>query len=319
MAKVVHVAVGAIVKDGCVLLAKRAAHQHQGGLWEFPGGKVEAHEDVLAALARELQEELAISPIQASPLIQISHQYADKAVLLDVWQVNAFDGEPRGVEGQPIQWVPIEQLHTFEFPAANKPIVSALMLPNLIAITPSHGDLPQLHAFVESAIAKGADSIHIRAPQLKLDQAWQLYRYARQRLNRANGICWLNSGHVLADNGQCLLSDEQLAEVSAIHWKQAHRHYKAELPTEWASTACHSASDLSAAAELCFDCATLSPVQKTATHPDAIPLGWQQFTQSVAIATLPVYALGGLALTDLPAAKQAFAQGIAGISLFEAN
>ena len=123
----VHVAVGVIVdSEQRVLLAKRSESSHQGGLWEFPGGKVEAGEAVSVALARELQEELAIKVESAEPLLEVRHDYADKSVLLDVWVVSDFSGEACGNEGQRIEWVPISQLAEFEFPAANQAIVAAL-------------------------------------------------------------------------------------------------------------------------------------------------------------------------------------------------
>ena len=100
--KRIHVAAAVIrCVDGQILLAKRPEDKHQGGLWEFPGGKVEASETVQAALSRELEEELGIRPSAARPLIQVRHDYPDKQVLLDVWEVSAFTGEPHGAEGQP--------------------------------------------------------------------------------------------------------------------------------------------------------------------------------------------------------------------------
>ncbi|MEE2000868.1 8-oxo-dGTP diphosphatase MutT [Alkalimonas sp. MEB108] len=121
-----HVAVGVVVRQQQVLLSLRASHQHQGGKWEFPGGKVEGAETVLAALGRELQEELAIRIEQASPLMQIRHQYPEREVLLDIWLVEAFSGEPKGMEGQQVAWFDISQLHTLVFPDANQPIVARL-------------------------------------------------------------------------------------------------------------------------------------------------------------------------------------------------
>src|SRR6476619_2625198 len=104
--RIVHVAVGVIVnKDGKILIAKRPEQSHQGGLWEFPGGKVEQGESLFAALQRELFEELAIQIISTQPLIKIRHDYGDKIVLLDVHKVTEFIGEAKGNEGQPIQWV----------------------------------------------------------------------------------------------------------------------------------------------------------------------------------------------------------------------
>ena len=95
--KRVHVA-AAVIRgaDGRVLIAKRPQDKHQGGLWEFPGGKVEEGEAVERALARELEEELGIRVEAARPLIQVQHDYPDKQVLLDVWEVSSFTGEPHG-------------------------------------------------------------------------------------------------------------------------------------------------------------------------------------------------------------------------------
>ena len=106
MTKVVHVAVG-VIKNNLdqILIAKRPDDAHQGGLWEFPGGKVEAGETLTQALARELREELAIEVQSITPLIQIQHDYSDKSVLLDVCLVDGFTGIAQGNEGQPIRWV----------------------------------------------------------------------------------------------------------------------------------------------------------------------------------------------------------------------
>jgi 8-oxo-dGTP diphosphatase len=123
----VHVAVGVILDaNDRILLSRRAADSHQGGLWEFPGGKVEAGEDVLAALARELLEELDIAVSSSEPLLAVHHDYGDKAVLLDVHLVRGFEGKPRGLEGQPLRWVLAADLSRYDFPAANHPIVEAV-------------------------------------------------------------------------------------------------------------------------------------------------------------------------------------------------
>lgn len=124
--KVVHVAVGVIVRQQQILLALRSSKQHQGGKWEFPGGKVEAGETVPQALNRELQEEVAISVSQSSPLMQLEYAYPEKTVLLDIWLVTEFSGEPHGREGQPLRWATVAELTEIPFPDANQPIVARL-------------------------------------------------------------------------------------------------------------------------------------------------------------------------------------------------
>ncbi len=126
--EVVHVAVGVILdSENRVLIAKRSEQSHQGGLWEFPGGKVEAGETVPDALARELYEELGIEIGPATPLTTVSHDYGDKSVCLDVWVVAKFTGEATGCEGQPLLWVAVEELQKYDFPEANAPIVDAVL------------------------------------------------------------------------------------------------------------------------------------------------------------------------------------------------
>ena len=129
----IHVAVGVIFdnqQEDQILIAKRPQHLHQGGLWEFPGGKVAAGETVDQALKRELFEELGITVTQSQPLMQVEHNYSDKQVFLDIWTVTQYSGEARGIEGQECRWVAMQQLlcaeSKYKFPAANKAILEKL-------------------------------------------------------------------------------------------------------------------------------------------------------------------------------------------------
>lgn len=124
----IHVVAGVILNaQDEVLLALRPLHKHQGGLWEFPGGKVEQGEQVKAALARELLEELNLVVENAEPLLITEHDYGDKHVRLDVWIVSRFSGDVQGREGQQLRWVKRSELPQYQFPAANLPIVQALL------------------------------------------------------------------------------------------------------------------------------------------------------------------------------------------------
>lgn len=121
--------VAGIILSPCkqqLLLSRRLKHAHQGGLWEFPGGKLEADEAPSSALARELAEELGIQVLQSQPYMAVSHDYSDKLIYLDTWLVDVFEGEAQGREGQEIRWVAIDELASLPFPEADRPILDAL-------------------------------------------------------------------------------------------------------------------------------------------------------------------------------------------------
>jgi len=127
MTKLIHVAVG-IIKNthDQILIAKRAENAHQGGLWEFPGGKVEEAESVFDALKREFEEEVSLEINSAEPFMEIHHDYGDKKVFLDIWLCNDFSGTACGAEGQLIEWVELDRIDRYAFPEANKAIIKRL-------------------------------------------------------------------------------------------------------------------------------------------------------------------------------------------------
>jgi len=104
------------------------------GRWEFPGGKLEAGEDPYAGLQRELAEELGVTVRAARPLIRLRHQYPDRRVFLDVWQVTAFDGEPQALESQALAWARPDDLPQHDLIEADQAIVTALRLPRLARV-----------------------------------------------------------------------------------------------------------------------------------------------------------------------------------------
>jgi len=176
---IVHVAVAVIVKNNSVLIARRPSHVHQGDLWEFPGGKVEAGETVKQALCREMQEELGIEITHSEPLISVLYHYEDKSVLLDTWKVSRFKGRTynsasisTGLENQKVQWVAVDNLKDYSFPAANKPIVSALVLPDTYLITPDTDNTEQFLAELEKTI--NSDRLLQQKLQEKLPEKSQL-------------------------------------------------------------------------------------------------------------------------------------------------
>lgn len=126
MNKQIHVAAAIIYRDGQFLLSKRQSHQHQGGKWEFPGGKVEQGETVEQALARELKEEINIDVTTSSPFHYLEFDYPEKTVKLDFLLVTKFEGIEAGLEGQEVSWFDKSELLALTFPDANVPVLAKI-------------------------------------------------------------------------------------------------------------------------------------------------------------------------------------------------
>jgi 8-oxo-dGTP diphosphatase len=109
-----------------VLIAQRPAHQHMGGYWEFPGGKIVPGESAEAALARELNEELGVVLGRCHRLLRLRHDYPDRSVELEVLMVEDYEGVPASLEGQALKWVPAEELGNESLLPADRPIIEAL-------------------------------------------------------------------------------------------------------------------------------------------------------------------------------------------------
>lgn len=181
----IHVVAGVVIdaKDR-VLIAQRPPGKRLAGGWEFPGGKLEAGEDRVVGLARELKEEIGvmIGPLPR-PLLRLMHTYDYGQILLDVFIVQNFTGEASGLDNQRLRWCSREELEQVVLLPADRPIVRALALPERLQsqsgsgyrVVPAErigGDLPVgthlLGAYCESpadgvkAVERGADFIVMR-------------------------------------------------------------------------------------------------------------------------------------------------------------
>jgi 8-oxo-dGTP diphosphatase len=122
-------AVALIDADGRVLLSKRPMDKQLGGLWEFPGGKVEASERPETALIRELKEELAIDVTESclAPLTFASHAYEDFHLLMPLYVCRRWTGQVTGAEGQELAWVKPLKLRDYPMPPADVPLIPHLI------------------------------------------------------------------------------------------------------------------------------------------------------------------------------------------------
>jgi mutator protein MutT len=123
-----HIGVAVIWNDDRqILIDKRKAGGAMGGLWEFPGGKIEAGETTIDCILREIKEELEIEISVGDLLIEIDHTYPTLRVILTVHNCKYLSGEPQPIECDEIRWVEPHELDRYEFPAANIQIINAIL------------------------------------------------------------------------------------------------------------------------------------------------------------------------------------------------
>lgn len=307
----IHVAAAAIFDaEGRVLITRRADHLHQGGLWEFPGGKLEPGESPLQALARELKEELDIQPQASEPLIRIYHDYLDRRLRLDFFRVTGFSGVAKGMEGQPLRWLTPWEMRAKDFLAADRPVITALQLSDRYLIT---GDDPSDAAGflrrLEVSLQAGRRLVQLRAHSLDDRRYGSLLGEVLAACRRFDALLVVNRP------GECL---QWLGQADGIHLSAAQLLRLESLPRAEGliGASCHNPRELAKAASLQLDYVFLSPVLPTTSHPGLPDIGWELFARWVDGINLPVYALGGMTSDLLTRAKAAGGQGIAAIREF---
>ncbi len=300
-----HVVAGVIRdKTGRVLLAQRPPGKELAGYWEFPGGKVESGERADAALARELEEELGIDASIGKPVISIPHG----RIRLDAIEVASFRGRLRSREGQALAWVAPESIDLDCLAEADRPVVTALRLPDryMITPTPSENGIPAFLRSIEQVLARGIRLLQLRLPGWKREQVVCVAREVRDRCHEHGASLLLNA-------------DWQLAEVLGLDGVHLPARIAMTLNRRplagfrWLAVSCHDAEELHHAASIGADFATLSPVKLTPGHAGSSPLGWQCVAEMIAEATLPVFLLGGMRPEDVDQARACGAQGVAAI------
>ena len=313
---VLQVAVGVLKNaDGQILISLRKSGVHQGGLWEFPGGKLDESESAEQALIREFKEELDITINSATPLINIKHNYTDLAVQLHVFLVTDFSGTAKACEGQDFKWVTPEELNTHTFPAANQTIIKAALLPDRYAILDDAEDVATLLARLQGLLDRHIKLIQLRLKNTPTAVIQDFLETAYPVCNARGVVLLLNSAVKNADDFSVHGLHLTSTDLMAIGSRPVSEEDIAE-NEYWVSASCHNLTELRHAQRIGIDFVVLAPVLPTLTHPDKEPMGWQEFAELVCQVNIPVYALGGLAETDLKIAQAAGAQGIAAIRAF---
>lgn len=303
-----HVVVGIVrnSKDE-ILVMKRPADRHLGGLAEFPGGKLEAGESAESGLQRELKEELDIDLCRCRPLIQIPYSYADRKVFLEVFRVTEFSGRVRGVEGQEFGWRNPRALDGLHFPKANHGIVRALQLPELVCVTPDAGQVQDFLLRFRDTVGQAEVSlVHFRSHDLDRQDYLQLAADCLQECRHHQVRLVLNAEAPLleqVDAHGLHLTSRRLCAATSRPLGQKHL----------VSASCHTLDEVLHASRTGLDYIFLGPVREKVSGVPGEVLGWKRFARLARESAIPVYAIGGLGAADIGTAIAHGGQGVAAI------
>ena len=290
--------------DRRVLLAQRLPGTPYTGYWEFPGGKLERGESPHEALARELDEELGIEIVNATPWLVQRYDYPHANVELNFFRVFAWRGEPRSRIGQAIAWQTPGAFDVAPLLPANETILRSLDLPSIYGISMAEdlGEEDFLRR-ARKAVANGLRLIQLREKSWPVERLRRLAERLLPIAHDAGARVLLNGDPALARQLGC----------AGVHWTAAALREASVRPDAMLCAAsCHDEAELARAAELGVDFAVLGPVAATPSHRGITPLGWPRVAQLLRGTPIPVYALGGLESADL---ETAIAHGAHGVAL----
>ncbi len=294
---IVDVAIAILIHRGKILVGWREEQQHQGGKHEFPGGKVEQGETPEEACRREIYEEVGIGLKDWHQFDYIHHEYDDIIVNLHLFHSYVPD-ELLNLIHQPWAWYTRDQLLHLNFPKANKDIIKRLYWPHLIKISNTLSMVKSSDALLYWRIENESEQY--------IEQLTALDEGQRSSLIINVDIWWQ-------------LSPELQKQIKTVHLKQSQlmNLHKGDLTVGVCYiAACHDAVSLKQAQQIGCDAVFISPVKPTTTHPEAVALGWERFSDLAQNSQIPVFALGGVHPNDLATAQHHGAYGLAGIRNF---
>lgn len=294
---IVDVAIAILIHRGRILVGWRQEEQHQGGKHEFPGGKVEQGETPEEACRREIYEEVGIGLKDWHQFDYIHHEYDDIIVNLHLFHSYVPD-ELLNLIHQPWAWYTRDQLLHLNFPKANKNIIKRLYWPHLIKISNTLKPVENSDVLLYWRIEDPSEQY--------IEQLTALDEGQRSNLI-INVDIWQQ------------LSSELQKQIKTVHLKQSQlmNLHKGDLTVGVRYiAACHDAVSLKQAQQIGCDAVFISPVKTTATHPEAVALGWERFSDLAQNSQIPVFALGGVHPDDLATSQKHGAYGLAGIRNF---
>ena len=305
----IDVAVGVLIRDdGSFLLAQRPPGKPMAGYWEFPGGKLEPGESVLDALVREFDEELGLHVVTARPWTQRVVVYPHATVRLhfcrSFGEGRGWRGLPQSREGQAFRWERIDRVTTEPWLEGAWPVARWLRLPATYAISDATSlGVDAFVARLDRRLRDGAfEQLQLREPSMDDAAFARLFDAVAARCTEHRVRLLVNSAHPSA----------YWSRADGVHLRSCDlMRLEARPAVDWCIASCHDATEIGRASRLGLDAAVLGPVMATASHPDAVPMGWAGFGAASQSTAIPVYALGGLTIDDLSTARDHGAHGVA--------
>ncbi len=291
-----------------ILISQRSDHVHQGGLWEFPGGKKIKNESQFSTLKREIHEEIDITINQSHHLVSYEYDYTDKPIRLCAWIIDHWDGVPKANESQKIEWVDYKALSKIDFPTANKRLITTLALAPIYVITPNLKEYDvHFYSVIEELLKNGLKILQFRSPLISAKQHQVIVeklvtlceKYACKliyngKINDAIGY-GAHGVHLSSDR----LMKEKIRPVSEMFLVGA---------------SCHNEIELLHAERIGLDYCVLSLVHQSTSHINKTGMGWKKFFLLSQLVSIPVYALGGVMPSEFKIARKNGSHGIAMIS-----
>lgn len=312
--RLIDVVVGIVTDDQDRVLIQQRSDGPFAGLWEFPGGKRESGEQYEDALVRELAEENGIAVRSSRPLIRIVHEYPDRVVALNTFDVTAYDGRAHGAEGQSVRWVSRRALYDEPMLPADRPLSVAVNLPDRYLVTPPLRDCtPASEALwlqkLSDALRKGVQMVCLRLPGVTESDYERVARLASAR-------CEMAGAELLLHGAASRVTLVRELNVAGLHLPQREAASLSRRPVDsdvLFGVSAHSDDELEHAVSIGADFATLGTVCATRSHPGGRLLGWDGFEKLAQDAGLPVFAIGGVGPSEIERARQSGGQGIAAI------
>lgn len=293
--KITKVAAGILINSkNEVLISQRLTSQPWPGYWEFPGGKVEGNESIDQCLSRELLEEISINPLSYSEWITREFFQDNRVIKITFFKITRWTGEIQKKEVNDYRWINVENINSWpkKILPKNIYVLKSLALPPYYLITNFFED--------EKSIKKTINSkdiwIQYREPLLSIDKLYYFYEFLKKKC--ASKIL-INSRH------------KDLIKNNGIHYTSTDLNNVKKLDKNIVNGASvHSLDELKLANKLGFDFVVLSQIKKTLSHPEREGIGWRKFREIANHSDVPVYALGGLNMSDLADAQKNGAVGI---------